>query len=92
MVGKFGGTMAWNDLRQDFRLHKLRGPIARGTFLNLRTDQPARDAHYTGATLARFVEGKGLTCDAPPAGFVQSGLAGDAQHVPEGLYAYYKSA
>lgn len=67
-------------------------PIAVGSFLNLRVDQPAKDTHYTGATLARFVEGRGLTCDAPPAGYVQSGLAGDAQHVPEGLYPYFKGA
>jgi len=41
-----------------------------------------------GATLARLVEGKRLTCDTPPAGFVQKRLAGDAQHVPDCLYAY----
>jgi len=59
-----------------------------GSFLNLRVGQPARDPSYAGATLARLVEGKRLTCDTPPAGFVQKGLAGDAQHVPDGLYAY----
>ena len=59
-----------------------------GSFLNLRVGQPARDPSYAGATLARLVEGKRLTCDTPPAGFVQKGLAGDAQHVPDCLYAY----
>jgi hypothetical protein len=67
-------------------------PLTAGSFLDLRLDQPSKDGHYAGATLARFVEGKGLTCDAPPAGFVQDGLAGDAQHVPSGLYAYFRQA
>jgi hypothetical protein len=66
--------------------------LTAGAFLNLRTGQPAKDAHYAGATLARFVEGTGLTCDAPPAGYVQKGFAGDAQHVPDGLYAYFAAA
>jgi hypothetical protein len=66
--------------------------LVAGSFLNLRVGQPAKDPGYTGATLARFVEGKGLTCDAAPAGYVQKGLAGDAQHVPDGLYAYYAAA
>ena len=65
-------------------------PLVAGSFLNLRPDQPLKDSHYTGATLASFVEGKGLTCDAPPAGYVREGLAGDAQQVPRDLYAYYR--
>ena len=63
-----------------------------GAFLELRPGQPAKDAHYTGATIARFVQGTGLTCDAAPAGYVQKGLAGDAQHVPDGLYPYFAAA
>ena len=66
--------------------------LTAGSFLNLRVGQPAKDPSYAGATLARFVEGKGLTCDTPPAGYVQKGLAGDAQHVPDGLYAYFTAA
>ena len=62
--------------------------LTAGSFLNLRVGQPARDPSYAGATLARLVEGKRLTCDTPPAGFVQKRLAGDAQHVPDRLYAY----
>ena len=50
----------------------------------------SRRKDYTGATLASFVEGKGLTCDAPPAGYVRDGLAGGAQQVPRGLYAHYR--
>lgn len=60
-----------------------------GSFLDLLSDQPARDPHYTGATPAIIVQGRGITCDPLPAGFVRSGFAGDAQHVPSGLYAYY---
>jgi hypothetical protein len=63
--------------------------ILPGTFLYLLYDQPRTDAHYTGATPAIFVEGKGVTCDPPPPGYVQHGHAGDAQHVPAGLYAYF---
>jgi hypothetical protein len=66
--------------------------LTAGSFLDLRVGQPAKDPSYAGATLARFVEGKGLTCDAAPPGYVQKGLAGDAQHVPDGLYAYYAAA
>ena len=66
--------------------------ITPGAFLELRPGQPAKDAHYTGATIARFVQGTGLTCDAAPAGYVQKGLAGDAQHVPDGLYPYFAAA
>ena len=66
--------------------------ITPGAFLELRPGQPAKDAHYAGATIARFVQGTGLTCDAAPAGYVQKGLAGDAQHVPDGLYPYFAAA
>jgi len=45
-----------------------------------------------GATIARFVRCNGLTCDAAPAGYVQKGLAYDAQHVPDGLYLYFAAA
>jgi len=61
--------------------------LTAGSFLNLRVGQP-RIRATPGATLARLVEGKRLTCDTPPAGFVQKRLAGDAQHVPDRLYAY----
>ena len=45
-----------------------------------------------GATIARFVRCNGLTCDAAPAGYVQKGLAYDAQHAPDGLYPYFAAA
>ena len=64
-------------------------PIPPGTFLDLLSNQPDTDPNYKGATPAIFVEGKGLTCDPPPSGHVQNGLAGDAQHVAAGIYPYY---
>lgn len=56
-------------------------PIPAGAFLDLIWGQPDTDAHYAGATLAIFVAGDGITCDAPPAGYVESGSFGP--------YAYY---
>ncbi len=66
--------------------------IAPGTFLELRADQPLRDDNYKGATPANFVAGTGITCDSPPTGYVQDGFAGEAQHVGEGFYPYFKPA
>lgn len=63
--------------------------IPPGTFLYLLFDQPRSDPHYKDAVPALFVQGKGITCDPPPAGWTQQGFAGDAQHVPDGLYPYY---
>ena len=63
--------------------------ITPGTFLYLVYQQPATDAHYTGATPAIYVKGKGITCDPPPAGYTQQGYAGNDLFVPDGLYPYY---
>jgi hypothetical protein len=63
--------------------------LAPGTFVNLALGQPDADPHYTGAVPAVYVEGKGITCDSPPAGYTQQGFAGNAQHVPSGVYPYY---
>ncbi len=63
-------------------------PIARGTFLNLVYGQQLTDPRYTGATLASFVKGMGISCGAPPAGYSLQGFAtatGDAGD----LYPYY---
>ena len=60
-----------------------------GTFVNLVFDQPNGDVQYAGMTPAIFVRGVGITCGQAPAGYAQDGFAGDAQHVPEGLYPYY---
>ena len=63
--------------------------IAPGTFLNLLQDQPATDSNYTGATPALFVQGIGITCDAPPAGDTKQGKAPPALGVPTGFYDYW---
>jgi len=64
-------------------------PIPPGTFLDLLAAQITSDPHYAGATPAIYVEGKGLTCDPPPAGYTQQGYAGNAQHVAENFYPYW---
>jgi hypothetical protein len=61
-------------------------PIAAGSFVNLLADQPTVDPHDKGAAPAIYVEGTGITCDPPPAGYAVSGYAGDAQHVAAHLY------
>jgi hypothetical protein len=63
--------------------------IAPGTFLDLNYGQPTTDPHYKGAQPAIFVQGKGITCDPPPAGYVLSGLAGAAQGTIDGAYPYW---
>jgi hypothetical protein len=60
-----------------------------GTFLDLNVGAPQYDVHYVGATPANFVEGSGLTCSAPPAGYVRRGLASDQQNVIGGIYPYF---
>jgi hypothetical protein len=60
-----------------------------GTFLDLIVGAPLHDVHYAGAIPANFVEGSGLTCSAPPAGYVRRGFASDQQHVIGGIYPYY---
>ena len=49
---------------------------APGTFLDLVYGQPSTDPHWANATLANYVAGTGLTCDAPPPGYVLSGTNG----------------
>jgi hypothetical protein len=64
-------------------------PITDGRFLNLDYAQPTWDYHYAGATLAIYVQGSGLTCADPPAGYTLQGTAPDELGVPGGLYPYY---
>jgi hypothetical protein len=40
-------------------------PIPPGVFLNLELGQPDVDDHFKGAQPAFYVEGVGITCDAP---------------------------
>ena len=63
--------------------------IVQGAFLYLVYQQPTTDSHYTGATPAIYVKGKGITCDPPPAGYTQQGYAGNDLSVPDGLYPFY---
>jgi hypothetical protein len=60
--------------------------------VNLEQKQVTSDPSYAGVVPAIYVDGKGLTCDAPPAGYTQHGLAGDDQQVGSGLYPYYTAA
>jgi hypothetical protein len=64
-------------------------PIAPGTFLDLIVGTPSVVAHYAGAVPANFFEGIGLTCSAPPAGYVRDGDADGAGRVGDGVYPYY---
>jgi hypothetical protein len=58
-------------------------------FVNLALGQPGVDPMYEGAVLARYVEGKGITCNAPPAGWVAFTTAPDEFGVPGRLYTYW---
>jgi len=66
--------------------------LAPGTFLDLLIGEPAQNGHYTGAVPANFVQGLGLTCNGPPAGYVRRGFAADAKHIGSGIYPYYVPA
>ncbi len=60
-------------------------------FLNLALGQPKVDSMYEGAVLARYVEGEGLTCALPPAGYVTVTTAPDEFGVPGRLYTYWQA-
>jgi hypothetical protein len=60
-----------------------------GTFLDLLVGEPGRDARVAGAAPANFIQGAGLTCDGPPAGFVRRGFASSAENVRAGIYPLY---
>jgi len=68
------------------------GYCLEGKFLNLELGQPSADSAYEGAVLARYVDGRGITCAAPPAGYVLAGTAPDEYGVPGRLYAYWVPA
>lgn len=67
-------------------------PLQPGTFLDLTVGAPAVDGHYTGAVPANFVAGVGLTCSAPPAGYVRDGFADGGGTPGSGIYPYYAKA
>ena len=73
-------------------------PIAAGTFLDLLAGQPTTDKHYTGAVVAWWVQGVGLTCSLTPAqaalaatSILRAGGAGDLEVPIPGVpdYAIY---
>jgi len=72
-------------------------PLVVGSFLNLFVGQPTWDPHYTGASPAIFVKGKGITCDPPPPGYVDSGHKVSSAEVsnpsdPGAIYEYWVPA
>jgi hypothetical protein len=66
-------------------------PLQPGTFLDLVVGAPSVDGHYAGAVPATFVEGVGLSCGTPPAGYVRDGFVDGGGH-PGGIYPYYAKA
>ena len=65
------------------------GYCMEGKFLNLELGQPKLDPMYEGAVLAWYVDGRGITCAAPPSGWVAFETAPDEFGVPGRLYAYW---
>jgi hypothetical protein len=65
-------------------------PLQQGTFLDLFVGDPGSNGRYAGAVPANFVEGLGLTCSAPPPGYIHDGFAGDEHHVTPGIHPYYR--
>jgi hypothetical protein len=70
--------------------------VAAGTFLDLQLGQPDTDPAYTGATPAVYVQGVGLTCDAPFSSLAtqtkvdSSGTSFDRD--PGAIYTYFAAA
>jgi len=59
-------------------------PLMPGTFLNLYLGQPHVDPNFAGAVPANYYEGIGISCQAPPAGYIAStgfvdGVGGDTE-------------
>jgi hypothetical protein len=65
-------------------------PLQPGTFLDLVVGEPESNGRYAGAAPANFVQGVGLTCSAPPPGYIRDGFAGDEHHVMPGIHPYYR--
>jgi len=64
-------------------------PILAGTFLNL-VDGQSTAGQYKGATVASYLEGRGISCDVP-AGYTSTGESvGFYGHGDSGLYPYYR--
>jgi hypothetical protein len=65
-------------------------PIPVGSFLDLRANQPEADPHYAGATTAIYLEGAGLSCDAPPGYRATGDTVGYGGFGSAGPFAYYR--
>jgi hypothetical protein len=63
--------------------------IPPGTFLDLQYGQPDTDPHYKGAYPANYIQGKGITCDNPPPGYVRDGFH-EGPDTPSGVYPYFR--
>jgi hypothetical protein len=63
--------------------------LTAGSFINLAESQPTLDSNYAGATPAIYVQGLGITCDRPPAGYADQGKAASAFDVQSGWYEYW---
>lgn len=68
------------------------GYCLNGVFENLLYDQPNTDPTWSKAVPAIFVQGTGLTCNPPPAGWTQHGFAGADLDLPPNMYALYAPA
>jgi hypothetical protein len=60
-----------------------------GVFIELSPNQPALDPRYKNAVPANYIAGQGITCSAPPPGYVRDGFATADLGVPPGIYPYY---
>ncbi|MCZ7588881.1 MAG: hypothetical protein M5U27_08540 [Gaiella sp.] len=60
-----------------------------GKFVNLALGQPLVDPMYEGAVVANYIKGVGITCKAPPPGWVSVTTAPDEFGVPGRLYPYW---
>jgi hypothetical protein len=58
-----------------------------GAFANIKDGLEPAPSPTT--TRARFIQGKGLTCEPPPAGYTRHGFASETLGVPGGTYPYY---
>ena len=68
------------------------GYCLNGAFENLAYGQPSSDPRWANAVPAIFVQGLGLTCNPPPAGWTQHGFAGVDLDLPANMYALYAPA
>jgi len=86
-VGLIGAGTAF---AQDAPIERV-GYCVDGTFFNLVRGQPSADPTYDGWVYASYVDGKGLTCDPPPEGWVATTTAPDEYGIPGNTYPWYRA-